>query len=425
MEILVLILLTLLNAFFAVSEISLISVKKNRLEFLAAQGNSRAKTTLKLLENPERFLSSVQVGITLIGIVSGAYGGATLTDDVERLFDGIEVIRPYAHSLALVIVIGSITYFSIVVGELVPKSVAMNNAEKIALFCAPIIRFISIVAYPFVKLLSVSTNVLLRILGVKEKQEDVLSEEELRVLLRNAGKHGVLEKEEQQVHDNIFSFTDRQARSLMTHYSEVEWIDVNKSVDDIRNFLKITTHSKFPVCDGSIDRLKGYVVAVDFWKNDCSPDFSLLQILKEPVYITETADAFAVLDTFKTKKEYIGFVLDEYGVFKGVITLHDLTEAIVGHLPDSDDPDGDEIVRLPDNSYSLDGNLPVSELNQYFQRKLIEDNSYYTTVAGFLLYKLENLPQPGQKIIQPGMEFEVSSMKGVKIDRVKLSFLKG
>ncbi len=422
MEILILVLLTLLNAFFAVSETALISVKKGRMELLASRGDKNAKKVLTLIENPESFLSSIQVGITLIGIVSGAYGGATLTDDVEKIFYGISFLRPHAYLLALIIVIGGITYFSIVVGELVPKSLAINNAEKISLFCAPIIRIISIVGYPFVKVLSISTNFILKIAGIKGNKSDVLSEDELRLLLKKARKQGVLEKEEQQVHDNIFSFTDRQAKSLMTHYSDLDWIDINNPMNELHDFLQKSTHSKLPVCNHSVDKLKGYIVATDFWKEEKDTQFLLQQIIREPIYITESSDAFTILNIFKAKKEYIGFVLDEYGIFKGLITLHDLMEAIVGNLPEDDDRDDGGIIPQPDGSFLIDGTLPVSELNQHFQHQLIDENPHYTTVAGFLLYELENFPFVGEEIIHKDMQLKVINMDGVRIDKIELSF---
>ena len=213
MELLIIFVLTFLNGFFALTEIALVSVKRSRIEHLAARGNKRAKTVLILLENPENFLSSVQVGITLIGIVSGAYGGAALTDDLEGYLSVFTFLHPYVHDVSLVIVIGGITYFSIVIGELVPKSIAMNNAETIALTCVPVIKYFTYATYPFVKLLSVSTKLILKISGLKENEAEKISEEELLFLLKNAGKHGVLEKEESQVHQNLFSFTDQTARS--------------------------------------------------------------------------------------------------------------------------------------------------------------------------------------------------------------------
>lgn len=204
MEILVIFILTLFNGFFALSEIALVSVKRSSIEHLVAKGSSKAKVVLQLLENPENFLSSVQVGITLIGIISGAYGGATLTDDMENVISTFTFLKNYHHIISLVTVIGGITYFSIVIGELVPKTIAMNNAESIALFCVPVIKYFTLITYPFVKLLSVSTNLILKIFGVKGNESENISEDELRFMLKNARKQGVLEKDESEAHLNLF-----------------------------------------------------------------------------------------------------------------------------------------------------------------------------------------------------------------------------
>jgi putative hemolysin len=298
MQILIIFILTLLNGFFALSEIALVSVKKSRIEHLAAQGSSRAKIVLQLLENPENFLSSVQVGITLIGIISGAYGGVTLTDDMEQFLSSFTILSSYHHIISLVTVIGSITYFSIVIGELVPKTIAMNNAESIALFCVPIIKYFTLITYPFVKLLSVSTNFILKLFGIKENETEKVSEDELRFMLKNARKQGVLEKEESEVHHNLFSFTDQTAKSLMTHSSEVEWINSNLPVETIFEKLKESVHSKFIVGDGSIDKVLGVITIRDFLEHYKREGFELAQIINLPIFIIHNTPAFKILNAF-------------------------------------------------------------------------------------------------------------------------------
>lgn len=310
MEILIIFILTLLNGFFALSEIALVSVKKSRIEHLAAQGSSRAKIVLQLLENPENFLSSVQVGITLIGIISGAYGGATLTDDMERFLSQFTFLHHYHHLIALFTVIGSITYFSIVIGELVPKTIAMNNSENIALFSVPIIKYFTMITYPFVKLLSVSTKLILKLFGIVENEGEKVSEDELRFMLKNARKQGVLEKEESEVHHNLFSFTDQTAKSLMTHSSELEWINIESSIDTIFNKLKESVHSKFIVGEGSIDNVLGVITIKDFLEHFNKKDFELKQIIQPPIFLVQNTPAFKILNTFKSKKQYIAIVVD-------------------------------------------------------------------------------------------------------------------
>lgn len=422
MELLIIFILTLLNGFFALSEIALVSVKKSRIEHLAAQGSSRAKTILKLLENPENFLSSVQVGITLIGIVSGAYGGAALTDDLEQYLVHFSFLGSYTHNVSLVIVIGSITYFTIVIGELVPKTIAMNNAEAIAMVCAPVIKYFTLATYPFVKLLSISTNIIVKIFGIKENESDRVSEEELRFMLKTAGKQGVLETEESQVHENLFYFTDQTAKSLMTHSSDVEWIDSALDKDAIFDQLKESVHSKFIVSRHSIDKIEGVIYIKDFLENFNRDSFRLEDILQKPIFVTESTPAFKILNLFKVNKQYIGIVVDEYGGIKGIITLHDLIEAIVGDLPDEDETDEEYIIKRENGTYLLDGRTPIYELNQYFRQAIIEDNiSQYTTVSGFMLDHLKAMPVVGDKITHDGYVFEIVDIDGLRIDKILMT----
>ncbi len=419
MEIIVIVLLTFLNAFFALSEISLVSVKKSRIQHLADQGNSRAKTILGLLDKPENFLSSVQVGITLIGIIAGAYGGATLTDDLENVLVNFKFLGNSVHLVSLFIVIGSITYFTIVVGELVPKTIAMNSAEKIALVCAPIIKYFTLATFPFVKLLSISTKLILKLFGVKENDSDHMSEEELKFMLFNAGKQGVLETDESQVHQNLFYFTDQTAKSLMTHNSEVEWIDINSSIDEIFEQLLKSMRSKFIVCDGQISNIKGVITIKDFFENYKTPGFKLQDILEDPIYIIQNTPAFKILSLFKSKKQYIGTVIDEYGGVVGIITLHDLIEAIVGDLPDEDEVDELDITKREDGSYLINGKTLIFELNQYFQKEIIEDNiSQYTTIAGFMLEHLKAIPVAGNNFEYENYYFEIMDVDGLRIDKI-------
>jgi putative hemolysin len=419
MEIIVIILLTFLNAFFALSEISLVSVKKSRIQHLADQGNSRAKTILGLLDKPENFLSSVQVGITLIGIIAGAYGGATLTDDMEKVLVNVKFLGDSVHIVSLFIVIGSITYFTIVVGELVPKTIAMNSAEKIALVCAPIIKYFTLATFPFVKLLSISTKLILKLVGVKENDTDHMSEEELKFMLFNAGKQGVLETDESQVHQNLFYFTDQTAKSLMTHNSEVEWIDINLSIDEIFEQLLKSVRSKFIVCDGQMSNIKGVITIKDFFENYKTPGFKVQDIIEDPIYIIQNTPAFKILSLFKTRKQYIGTVIDEYGGVVGIITLHDLIEAIVGDLPEEDEVDELDITKRDDGSYLINGKTLIFELNQYFQKEIIEDNiSQYTTVAGFMLEHLKAIPVAGNNFEYENYYFEIMDVDGLRIDKI-------
>ncbi len=422
MEIIIISALTLLNGFFALSEIALVSVKKSRIEALASKWSHRAKIILQLLENPENFLSSVQVGITLIGIISWAYGWATISHNIAWYFQNAWLFPWYEESIALMIAIGGITYFSIVIGELVPKTIAMNNAEKLALFCVPILRYFMILTYPFVKLLSFSTTIILKIFWVKSRPEEHVSEDELISMLKNAGKQWVLDKEESQIHNNIFSFWDQTAKSMITHRNELEWIDINDSIEEIFTKIKDSSHSKFIVADGSLDTVVGIMHLRDFLENQNNPDFNLKDIISEPLVFTEHTPAFKVLNTFKNKKQYIAIVADEFWGTSGIITLHDLMEVIVGNLPDEDEDLEDNIIKRSENAYLVNGKTLIYELNQYFQEEILEDgNLEYTTVSGFIMSEFWHLPKTGDTIEKGRYKFEVIDLDGVKIDKILIT----
>lgn len=420
MEILIILLFNFINAIFALSEIALVSVKRQRMVQLAENGNSKAKTVLELLKNPEGFLSAVQIGITLIGIVSGVYGGATLTDNFRPVVEQVEVLQPYAHTIAYVCVVALITYLSIVIGELIPKTLAMKFAEPVALSMAGFIRVFSRITSPFVWLLTASTAVVFKIFGVKPADEEKITQDELRYVIKTAGKQGLLDKDESEIHGNVLSFSDLRARALMTHRLEVIWVDVTESLADIEKMLRDSHHSHFPACEETYDKVLGYLDAKDFFARKDEPDFQLRSIIREPVFIPETQYAIDVLQHFKKKRCYFGIVMDEFGAFEGVLTLHDISEALVGDLPEDDDePSG--IVRREDGSLLVSGHVLAADLNHFIGDDFLpENNPFYSTIAGFLLHRLERLPKVGEQIEYEGRKLEVMDMDGAKIDKVLL-----
>jgi len=421
MEFVIIFVLTLLNGFFALTEIALVSVKKSRMEYLASKWNKKAKTILRLLENPENFLSSVQVGITLIGIISGAYGWSTIAYTLAQYLELVPLLAPHAEGIAFVVAIAGITYFSIVIGELVPKTIAINNPEWFALFCVPILRYFMMITYPFVKLLSISTNIIVSLFGIKENHSTKISEEELIAVLKNARNEWVLDKDESQIHNNIFSFWDQTAKSMITHRNELEYIDIHDSVPEIFDKIKSSVHSKFLVVDGTLDVVVGILRLRDFLENQNDPNFSLPSIISKPIFITAFTPAFKVLNIFRRKKQYIAIVKDEFGGTQWIITLHDLMEVIIGDLPDEDEDTTDNIVKRTDTEYLLDGKTLIYELNQYFQEEIIEENSHkYTTVAGFIMNSMDHIPKVSEKFEFGNSEIEILDMDGIRIDKVLL-----
>lgn len=424
MEILVLFILTLLNGVFSLSEIALVSVRRSRVEQKAQKGDKRAKVVLSLLRQPEHFLSSVQVGITLIGIIAGAYGGATLVDDFEPWLNQFPAIQPFAHELAIVLVIGAITYVTIVIGELIPKSIALNNAEGIAMFFAPFIRYFTLFTFPLVKVLSFSTRLALRLFGIKERNEDALTEEELRQLIKTAGTQGVIEDEESRFHQNIFSFADLKARNLMTHRTEVEWIDIEDGKELMDKLLRESPFSKFPVCKGSIEDLLGIVRSRDYFQHCKDPGFEVTSILQRPLFIPEIMNAIDILRLFKKHKQYLGVVVDEFGSFEGIITIHDLTTAILGELPLVGEEEEPDFFVRDDSSYLVQGSIAIPHINEHLGEEWIEeDPEHYATLAGFLIFHLNRIPTTGDKLEHKGFRLEVVDMDGRRVDKVLIQKL--
>lgn len=420
MEFIIIGVLTVLNWFFALSEIALVSVKKSKIQSLASKWNKRAQIILKLLENPENFLSSVQVGITLVGIISGAYGGYAIAATFTKYLEMVPFMAHHAEWIGLATAIWIITYFSIVIGELVPKTIAMNNPEWFALFCVPILRYFMFFTYPFVKLLSFSTIIILKVLWIKIINEEKLSEEELIWLLKNAWKQWVFDKDEGRLHHNLFSFWDQTAKSIITHRNKIEWVDIRDTQTTIFKKIQDSVHSQFVVIDGSLDKIVGILKIKDFLGNHNIEDFSLEWIISKPIIIHENMTAIQILNIFKKKKEYLAVVIDEFGGTEWIITLHDLIEVIVGDLPDEDEEIDWNIVKLSEWQYLIGGRTLVYEINQYFQENVIEESSHeYTTLSGYIMNQHGRLPKTGEKIINENhYEFGIVDMDWVKIDKV-------
>lgn len=420
-ELLIIILFNFINGIFALSEIALVSVKKQRIIQLAEGGNVRARKVLQLLKNPEEFLSAVQIGITLIGIVSGVYGGATLTDNFRPVVEQVEVLRPYAGQIAYVLVVALITYLSIVIGELIPKTLAMKFAEPVALSIAGFILIFSKIARPFVWLLTTTTALVFRIFGIKPAEEEKITEEELRYVIKTAGKQGLFDQEESDIHNNAISFADQRAKNLMTHRLEVEWVDVTDPLEKIEATLLASNHFQFPVCEDKHDNILGYLHVKDFFVKKHEPGFQVRSIIREPVFIPENQYAIDILQQFKKQRSYFGIVVDEFGAFEGVMTLHDLSEALVGDLPNQGDESRDIIVR-EDGSMLISGTVPVHELNYFLKRDFIpEPSAFYTSVAGFVIHHTERIPNVGDKFEYNGRWIEIVDKDGVRIDQVIVS----
>lgn len=422
MELIVLGFLIVLNGFFALSETALISSKKARLEQYKVKGSSGAKTALKLLENSEVFLSAIQVGITLIGIVTGVYGGVNIADDVAPFFSRFDFTREYAHEIALSVTVLAITYVSIVIGELVPKTIAISKPEKIAISVAPIVYYFSKTFYPFVRLLAVSTNLINRLIGLKPAEGQV-TEEELRHMLRFASHEGVIEEEQNRMHEKVFYFSDKKAKHIMTHRKDVEWIDSEQSKEDFHAEILNLKHSKIIVVRGNIDEFTGILNVKEYLINFYSPSPQKLEtLLHDPLVIPENADAQKVLDLFRQKQNYTAVVVDEYGSFEGIITLHDIIENIIGNVPEEGEkPEPDVFVR-DDQSILVSGDAPIETLVDLIEDFYIDfEEIDYSTVAGYVFNQINKIPELGDKVILSDCTIEVVDIDNNKIDKVLIT----
>lgn len=424
MEIAILGILILLNGFFALSEIALVSSKTARLEQARLEGSKGAKTALHLLKNSENFLSAIQVGITLISIVTGVYGGINIADSVSPFFEKFAITQPYADEIALTLTILLITYISIVVGELVPKTIALSDPDNIAIRVAPIIYHFSRAFYPFVKLLSISTNFIKNLLGIK-KQNEHLTESELRQMIKIASAEGVIEKGQNIIHERIFYFSDKKAKHVMTHRTEVEWINIEKPENEIKQALLEVQHSKIVCCKGNLDNFQGVIYLKDFYKSLAADNkFKLSNLLVQPIIVPENTDAKKVLSLFRQKKIHICFVVDEYGEFEGIITLHDIIENIVGQIPDEGEAYEPDVFVRDDKTVLVSGDAPIETLLEIIEDFTIDfEKIDYSTVAGFVFNQINKIPEIGDKFDYLGYKIEIVDIDGNKIDKILLTKL--
>ncbi|MFT4203341.1 MAG: hemolysin family protein [Chitinophagaceae bacterium] len=416
MEIFIILALILLNGFFSLAETSLISSRKARLEAQAHKNDKKAKKALGLINQPNIFLSTVQIGITLVGILTGIFSGDQIKKDFADILSRIDPLRPYSQPIATTTIVFVILYLSLVLGELVPKRIGMTNPEKTAKLVTAPMQFIITISKPIIWLLNKSSDIIISLLNIKENNNQI-SEEEIRAIIEEGTEQGTIEQTEQQIITRVFSLGDRTITSMMTHRNDVIWLDSNTTVDNVKKDFEL--HSVYPVCDKNIDQIKGVVFIKDLF---AAPDETKVGMLAKPVmYVPENITAYHLLEKFKKSKIHYAIIVDEYGTLQGIITLHDILEAIVGEMAEEDDTDVD-IVRREDGSYIVDGQMPFYDFLSYFHIEWTdeekENNEDYDTVAGFLLQQLEHIPIVGEKLAYKNFTFEVLDLDGHRIDKV-------
>jgi putative hemolysin len=425
-EITILFLLIGLNGLFAMSEIAVVSARTIRLQQMVDRGDRGAAVALEMAHSPNRFLSTVQVGITLVSIFAGAFGGARIAAELAAWLSEVPIIGRYAETMSLALIIGVITFFTVVLGELVPKRFALQNAEQVASLVSRPMLLLSTLASPVVRLLSATTSAILTLFQMQERLDMSASEEDIRGLAEQSAQAGIIEEAERDMVESIFRFGDRQLGGLMTPRMEIVWLDINASEEKVRQTLSETTHTRMLVCDGDLDHVLGVVHAKDLLTNYVSLGQSnLREVMREPFFAPESMLALKALEHFKATGLHMVLVIDEYGGVEGLVTLIDILEAIVGDIPTPDEIAEPPIVQREDGSWLVEGLLAIQDFLDAFDIHSLPGEGNYHTLGGFVTYMLGRVPEAGSHFGWGGFRFEVADMDGKRVDKVLIMAARG
>ncbi|MFM7086247.1 MAG: hemolysin family protein [Cyanobium sp.] len=421
LDLLIILLLIVANGLFSGSELAILSARRHRLEQLSQKGRQSARVALRLAESPNPFLSTVQIGITLIGILSGAVGGATVAQKLNQLLAQLPLLAPYSEALSFAVVVTVITFLSVVIGELVPKRLALANPEQLACAMAPSMRWLSRLSGPVVHLLSQSTDALLQLLGVPSQNEPDITEDEIKALFRQGTDSGVFEEAEHEMVQRVLRLGDRTVKTLMTPRTEIRWLDLEEPLQRSLQDVLESSHSCFPVGKGSLDDCLGVVRARSLLAARISgEEINLEELLQPPLYLAESTRALSVLEHFRRSGIHFALVTDEFGGVEGLVTLNDLMEGIVGDLPSLDDEEGPMIVTREDGSWLVDASLHLDAFVALINRDIfgVDQEDRYHTLAGFVMHVLERIPREGDRVEWQGYCFEVVDMDGKRVDKL-------
>lgn len=403
------------------SELAVVSARKARLQQMAENGVPGAKRALTLAEDPGQFLSTVQIGITLVGILAGAFGGATVARGLGAQLANVPVLAPYAQPISVGIVVAITTYLSLVIGELVPKQLALRNAEALAARMAPSLALLARITQPLVSLLSASTDGVLRLMQVKPNVGPDVTEEEVRLMLTQATAEGIFEPMEEEIVDQVFRLADRRAGALMVPRTEIVWFNVDAPIEEVREEVVLSGHSRFPVADGELDRILGVVLAKDLLAQSLAgKEINLRELMQPALFVPEGTPALRVVERFKQTRSHLAIVIDEYGGVEGLLTSGDILSSLVGDIPEADEDEAAQAVEREDGSWLIDGMFAIEEFQELFEIDELPENGegYYQTVGGFVMARLGQVPQPGDHVDWAGVRLEVMDMDGRRVDKV-------
>ncbi len=423
-EIIIILLLNFANGVLSMSETAFESVRKVRLQQRVQDGDARASLALELANDPDKFLATLELGMTLISTLTGVFGGALIADWLAGYLRLIPWLAAYSNTISLTLIVIIITYCTLVLGELVPKRFALSNPERITILVARPMRIFSMIAGPLVSLLSVSTNLVLRLIGFRKSNDPVVSSAEIRLLIAQGRQEGIFEVEEQELIERIFALRDRRVSALMRRRPDIIWLDSTGPSERLHEIIKRTNYSRFPVCRGSLDNVEGIVRVKDLFLQQLSgQEQDIPSILQEPVYVLERTSTLKVLEMFRMTGGTLALVTQEDGDIRGLITLYDILRAIVGDVSFPDDIDDDtRSVWREGESYILDGSFPIDKLKDLLRLKSLpdEDQGGYETVGGLILITLGHIPQIGENLEWGGYRFEVRQMDGRRITQVAI-----
>ena len=416
MGIFIIVCLILLSGLLSMAEISFVSARKSHLEIEIKKGKKSARTALELANNPDRFISTSQFGITLISILTGFLSGELFVNDLAKVLSQIAWLESSAFVVSKTLIVVVVTYFSIILGELVPKRIGMGFAEKIAMLTVGLMNLLSIIAFPFVWLLSKSTALVMSLLGLSHIEDAKVTEDEIKAILQEGFDDGEVQEVEQDIVERVFTLGDRDVGSIMTHRSDLVWIDIHDTPDKIRAKVKDNLYNTYPVVSGKLDNIEGVVFLKDLFDKIDMPDFSLSQSLRPAQFVPEDQSVYKALEQFKKARIKYGIVTDEFGGIQGIVTLNDILEALIGQVHEADEEL--DIVEREDGSWLVDGQYSFYDFLAYFDMEDLYAENDFNTLSGLILDVLERVPDTGDKLVWKDFAFEIADMDKARIDKV-------
>lgn len=418
MEIVIIFILIIINGLFSMSEIAVVSSRKSKLESLNKKGDSNANKILKTAEHPEYFLSTVQIAITAIGLVTGLYSGKSLSVPLSNLLINLGLGGPFIFISHLLVVL-IVTYFTLVLGELFPKKIGLNNPEKVASIIITPMNFLTKLTYPFVLLLSWSTNFLIKVFKIKKNENTVITEDEIKHIINESTEEGEIQEVEQDIVERVFSLGDRDIASLMTHRNDFEWFDVNDGYEEIIEKIESHIHYIYPVADKSLDNIIGVVFLKDMFNKRSG---TIRDIVKEPQFIPESSSVYHALEVFKEKKISYALIIDEFGLIIGMVTMNDILESLVGSADEIGSVDNEyKLIKRGEETWLVDGQYPFFDFLTYFELENKYQELSYNTLSGLILDLTGRIPKEGDKIYWEIFCFEIVDMDVARIDKVLVS----